>query len=79
MQHLLYFIVSGHHVIQIFNPPAAQNVHEIPRKNAVRKQHEILEYQKGWSFCGHLSVIRYSFESCVFFMSFPEQHVKKHV
>ncbi len=36
-------------------------------KNAISKQHEILEYQKGWSFFGHLSVIRYSFESCVFF------------
>jgi hypothetical protein len=72
----LYFIVSGHHVIQIFNPPAAQNVRKRPQKNAASKQHKILEYQKGWSFFGHLSVIRFSFESRVFFMSFPEQQVK---
>jgi hypothetical protein len=50
-------------------------------KNAVCKQHEILEYQMGWSFCGHFSVIRYLFKSRVFYwkMSFPEQHVRKHV
>jgi hypothetical protein len=63
----LYFIVSEHHVIQIFNPPAAQNVRERPQKNAARKQHKILEYQKGWSFSGHFGVIRYLFESRVFY------------
>jgi hypothetical protein len=27
-------------------------------KNAVHKQQKILEYQMGWSFYGHFSVIR---------------------
>ncbi len=36
-------------------------------KNAACKQHKLLEYQKGWSFCGHFGVIRYSFESRIFY------------
>ncbi len=32
-------------------------------KNAVHKQHKILEYQMGWSFCGHFSVVCELFHS----------------
>jgi hypothetical protein len=45
-------------------------------KHALHKQHEILENQMGWSFCGHFSVVHESFHSRFFnclFLS-PEQH-----
>jgi hypothetical protein len=48
---------------KILNPSAAQNRRERPFKNAVHKQHEILEIWMGWSFCCHFSVVGESFHS----------------